>query len=73
MTSEFENDMVVSTIVPALNEEGNIDDLCRLYAEMLQSASFKGELIHDKRSVPVFHEMLMSYWIRLRLSARCIR
>lgn len=28
-----------------MNEEGNIDELCRQYAEMLESAPFKGELI----------------------------
>jgi glycosyltransferase involved in cell wall biosynthesis len=28
-----------------MNEEGNIDEFCRLYAEMLTSAPFKGELI----------------------------
>jgi len=38
-------DFIVSTIVPALNEEGNIDELCDLYAEMLQSAPFEGELV----------------------------
>ena len=35
----------VSTIVPALNEEGNIDEFCRQYAAMLQTAPFEGELI----------------------------
>jgi glycosyltransferase involved in cell wall biosynthesis len=35
----------VSTIVPALNEEGNIDEFCRLYAEMLKTAPFEAELI----------------------------
>jgi glycosyltransferase involved in cell wall biosynthesis len=38
-------DFIVSTIVPALNEEGNIDELCDLYAEMLKSAPFDGELV----------------------------
>jgi glycosyltransferase involved in cell wall biosynthesis len=38
-------DFKVSTIVPALNEEGNIDEFCRLYAEMLKKAPFEGELI----------------------------
>jgi len=38
-------DFIVSTIVPALNEEGNIDELCDLYAEMLQTAPFDGELV----------------------------
>ncbi len=36
---------VVSTIVPALNEEGNIDEFCRLYAEMLEKAPFESELV----------------------------
>ena len=38
-------DFTVSTIVPALNEEGNIDEFCRLFAEMLEQAPFKGELV----------------------------
>ena len=38
-------DFVVSTIVPALNEEGNIDEFCRQYAEMLEAAPFKSELV----------------------------
>jgi len=37
--------MLVSTIVPALNEEGNIDEFCRLYADMLKTAPFEGELV----------------------------
>ena len=32
-------------IVPALNEEGNIDEFCRQYAEMLKKAHFKSELV----------------------------
>ena len=36
---------LVSTIVPALNEEGNIDELCRQYADMLKAAPFDGELV----------------------------
>ncbi|MBI5266992.1 MAG: glycosyltransferase family 2 protein [candidate division Zixibacteria bacterium] len=39
------HDFVVSTIVPAKDEEGNIDEFCRLYAEMLTKAPFKGELV----------------------------
>ncbi|MCK4632472.1 MAG: glycosyltransferase family 2 protein [candidate division Zixibacteria bacterium] len=35
----------VSTIVPAMNEAGNIDEFCRLYAEMLETAPFSGELV----------------------------
>ena len=37
--------LLVSTIVPALNEEGNIDEFCRLYADMLKTAPFEGELV----------------------------
>lgn len=36
---------VVSVIVPALNEEGNIDEFCRLFDEMLKIAPFDGELV----------------------------
>lgn len=39
------NDMLVSTIAPAMNEEGNIDEFCRQYAEMLEKAPFRGELV----------------------------
>lgn len=35
----------VSTIVPAMNEEGNIDPFCKYFAEMLQNAPFEGELV----------------------------
>ena len=35
----------VSTIVPALNEEGNIEEFSRLYGEMLAKAGFEGELV----------------------------
>lgn len=45
MAAEEKYDFLVSTIVPALNEEGNIDEFCRLYAEMLEKAAFKSELI----------------------------
>jgi glycosyltransferase involved in cell wall biosynthesis len=37
--------LLVSTIVPALNEEGNIEEFCRLYADMLKTAPFEGELV----------------------------
>lgn len=36
---------VVSTIVPAMNEEGNIEELCRLFGAMLEGAPFEGELV----------------------------
>ena len=38
-------DFKVSTIVPAMNEEGNIDELCSLFADMLSKAPFEGELV----------------------------
>gem|GEM_PF-4017356 len=37
--------LLVSTIVPAMNEEGNIGEFCRLYADMLKTAPFEGELV----------------------------
>ncbi|RKX29542.1 MAG: hypothetical protein DRP47_01520 [Candidatus Zixiibacteriota bacterium] len=46
MAAEEKNGFFVSTIVPAMNEEGNIDEFCRLYDEMLKKASFDGELIY---------------------------
>lgn len=36
---------LVTTIVPALNEEGNIDEFCRQYAAMQESAPFESELL----------------------------
>jgi glycosyltransferase involved in cell wall biosynthesis len=38
-------DFLVSTIVPALNEEGNIDEFCRQYVEMAQDVPFETELV----------------------------
>ena len=40
------NKPIVSTIVPAMNEEGNIDEFCRQFDEMLKKAPFDGELIY---------------------------
>jgi len=37
--------LLVSTIVPAKNEEGNIDEFCTLFAEMRQKAGFDSELV----------------------------
>jgi glycosyltransferase involved in cell wall biosynthesis len=45
LSPEANYNFVVSTIIPALDEEGNIDELCRLYAEMVESAPFKSELV----------------------------
>lgn len=45
MSSENKYNFLVSTIIPALNEEGNIDELCRQFAEMRAKASFQAELV----------------------------
>jgi glycosyltransferase involved in cell wall biosynthesis len=45
MAGESRYDFIVSTIVPAKDEEGNIDEFCRQYAEMLATAPFKGDLV----------------------------
>jgi glycosyltransferase involved in cell wall biosynthesis len=45
LSTQKNYNFVVSTIVPALNEEGNIDELCRQYAEMAQAAPFETELV----------------------------
>lgn len=45
MPAEPKYDFLVSTVVPAMNEEGNIDELCRQFAEMLETAPFDSELI----------------------------
>ena len=37
-------DFLVSTIIPAYNEEGNIEELCAQYDRMLKSAPFESEL-----------------------------
>ncbi|MGD8922331.1 MAG: glycosyltransferase, partial [Candidatus Zixiibacteriota bacterium] len=45
MSTEEKYDFVVSTIVPAMNEEGNIDEFCRQYAEMREKAPFETEVV----------------------------
>ncbi len=45
MAIEERYQFIVSTIVPAMNEEGNIDEFCRLFSEMLARAPFAGELV----------------------------
>lgn len=36
---------LISVIIPALNEEGNIPELCRQFAEMRQKSDYKFELV----------------------------
>ncbi len=38
-------DFIVTTIVPALNEEGNIEEFCRQYDAMLKNAPFQSEVV----------------------------
>lgn len=45
MAAERRYNFVVSTIVPAKDEEGNIDEFCRQYAAMLRTAPFDGEVV----------------------------
>ena len=45
MTQMENYNFIVSTIVPALNEEGNIAEFCRQYDEMQQKAPFKTEVV----------------------------
>ena len=46
MTSSAPEKPLVSTIVPAMNEAGNIDEFCRLFAQMLESVSYTAELVY---------------------------
>jgi glycosyltransferase involved in cell wall biosynthesis len=43
--SNHNGELFVSVVVPAMNESGNIQELCELFAEMFAEASFPGELI----------------------------
>lgn len=45
MNSQERYPFFVSTIVPAMNEEGNIAEFCRLYAEMMAKAPFDTEVV----------------------------
>ncbi|UCG60927.1 MAG: glycosyltransferase family 2 protein [Candidatus Zixiibacteriota bacterium] len=45
MAGERNYNFFVSTVIPALNEEGNIEELCQLYDEMAKAAPFKTELV----------------------------
>jgi len=46
VTAEAVYDFSVSVIVPAMNEEGNIDEFCRQFDEMQKTAPFKAELVY---------------------------
>ncbi|MBU0984548.1 MAG: glycosyltransferase family 2 protein [candidate division Zixibacteria bacterium] len=46
LADKLAKNFLVSTIVPAMNEEGNIDEFCAQYAKMLESAPFRGELVY---------------------------
>lgn len=46
MATQGRYDFFVSTVVPASNEAGNIEEFCRLFAEMLKKAPFEGELVY---------------------------
>lgn len=43
--SQLNKNVLVTTIVPAMNEEGNIDEFCRQFDEMRDSAPFRSELV----------------------------
>lgn len=45
MTIDKENNFLVTTIVPAMNEEGNIEQFCELFDKMVQAAPFRNELV----------------------------
>jgi len=45
LTADNSGTRIVSTIVPAMNEEGNIDEFCRQFDEMRKTASFTAELV----------------------------
>jgi len=45
LTADNPGTRIVSTIVPAMNEEGNIDEFCRQFDEMRKTASFMAELV----------------------------
>lgn len=45
MAEHSRYDFIVSTIVPARDEEGNIGEFCRQFDAMLKSAPFQGELV----------------------------
>ncbi len=45
MSQRGNNNDLVSVVIPAYNEEGNIGELCRLFDEMVQQSNYSYELI----------------------------
>ena len=45
MNQTSEKTPLVSTIVPAMNEQGNIDEFCRQFDDMQKKASFRNEIV----------------------------
>lgn len=45
-TTQSDNRTLISTIVPAMNESGNIAEFCRLFEQMADSSPHKHELVY---------------------------
>ena len=45
VTIDKDYNFLVTTIVPAMNEEGNIEQFCELFEEMAKAAPFRNELL----------------------------
>ncbi len=59
MSQRGNNNDLVSVVIPAYNEEGNIGELCRLFDEMVQQSNYSYELILvDDGSVDGTSEMM---------------
>lgn len=44
--AQADNELLISTIVPAMNEAGNIEEFCRLFDRMAQDSPHRHELIY---------------------------
>ncbi len=68
--------LFVSVVIPAMNEEGNIEELCKLFAEMFEGASFPGELVlvddgSTDKTLEKIHEQAARYsFIRVAVHTR---
>lgn len=59
MSQRGNNNNLVSVVIPAYNEEGNIGELCRLFDEMVQQSNYSYELILvDDGSIDGTSEMM---------------